>query len=345
MDLDQGLPTRKTNRRCATAPNSDTIKVADKKSTAKRTPMEQVAEAEKSGEIPAFLRRPKPEENDAARGKLAATAGSDRASSNATGIGKTSAAPKENYGTKSYSAPACAFAYDELDATVAAALKQQAMKIRDQIKVTCSAIIETGRDLIAVKQQLGHGRFAAWVEAECGFSDRTARRYMRAAEFAADKSDTVSVLNPTTLYMLAANSTPTAVVADVIRRVEAGETVTDENLRKMINGAKDEHSRGAQVQKRHRRWRKLSDRTLRRHEAEQRKREEDRQLRIEGEKARAAEIIVRLGAERAHFLLAVYRDPEIYYDRVFAHLADLLNVQECATSAAEALSPPEPEAD
>jgi len=39
--------------------------------------------------------------------------------------------------------------------------------------------LEAGRFLVEVKRDLAHGEFGPWVEKHCGFTDRTARRYMR----------------------------------------------------------------------------------------------------------------------------------------------------------------------
>jgi len=39
--------------------------------------------------------------------------------------------------------------------------------------------LEAGRLLVEVKRNLAHGEFGIWVEKHCGFTDRTARRYMR----------------------------------------------------------------------------------------------------------------------------------------------------------------------
>lgn len=43
------------------------------------------------------------------------------------------------------------------------------------------AIVEVGRDLIAVKAALGHGRFLAWIGAEFQMSEDTARQFTRVA--------------------------------------------------------------------------------------------------------------------------------------------------------------------
>ncbi len=56
-------------------------------------------------------------------------------------------------------------------------------ELHDQAhKLAAQAIdhaLECGRLLTEVKAALPHGRFTAWVAEQCGFSDRTARRYMK----------------------------------------------------------------------------------------------------------------------------------------------------------------------
>jgi hypothetical protein len=47
--------------------------------------------------------------------------------------------------------------------------------------------IMAGLELLAVREELGHGAFAAWVEENCEFTDRTARNYMALADAAKGK--------------------------------------------------------------------------------------------------------------------------------------------------------------
>jgi hypothetical protein len=72
------------------------------------------------------------------------------------------------------------------------------------------------------------------VKTECGFTTRAARNYMRAAEFAEGKSETISDLPPATLYLLASKSTPPAVATEIIARVESGEIVSDETVKSAL---------------------------------------------------------------------------------------------------------------
>ena len=86
-------------------------------------------------------------------------------------------------------------------------------------------VIEIGQALIRQKAKLGHGFYLKWIEAEFEMHEQTARRFVHVAE-RFGKSNTMLDLTPTALFELAAPSTPEEVVAEVERRVAAGELVT-----------------------------------------------------------------------------------------------------------------------
>ena len=89
------------------------------------------------------------------------------------------------------------------------------------------AIIDIGRDLLVAKQTLPHGRFLPWVKAECGFAPRTAQNYMRVAEFADGKCETVSLLTPTAIYALSSKKAPPVVVHQVLQLLESNRVPTN----------------------------------------------------------------------------------------------------------------------
>jgi hypothetical protein len=60
--------------------------------------------------------------------------------------------------------------------------RRTAEKISLRLQRMIKEIIEIGADLIRVKDALGHGRFSKWLQGEFGWTDRTARNYLRAAE-------------------------------------------------------------------------------------------------------------------------------------------------------------------
>lgn len=118
-----------------------------------------------------------------------------------------------------------------------------AERIRARIARTMLDIIATGNDLIMAKEKLKHGAFTTWVVDEFGMTDRTARNYMRTATWAADKSETVSVLPLTTVYALAAPSTPEAITTEVISDLEAGRPVDHHAIESRIRKERQERRR------------------------------------------------------------------------------------------------------
>src|SRR5262245_20374621 len=126
--------------------------------------------------------------------------------------------------------PATSFDYSQLPEDDAAVARCAAEFIRERQRQTVKSIIDIGNQLICVKEWLGHGRFFSWLDAEFGWSDRTAQRLMRAADAFIGKSDTMSDLPPTTVYKLSAKSTPVDVREAIIARLEAGEPVSVEAI-------------------------------------------------------------------------------------------------------------------
>lgn len=87
-------------------------------------------------------------------------------------------------------------------------------------------IIEIGRDLIATKEDLGHGNFLPWIEAEFGMSVDTAGRFMNVAKNLAGQIPHSAEFEPSVLYALAAPSTHETVREEVMRSVEDGRLPT-----------------------------------------------------------------------------------------------------------------------
>jgi hypothetical protein len=132
------------------------------------------------------------------------------------------------------------FDYAALDPDIASKAKDAARHIHSILRQTTMGVIVTGERLKTIKDLLPHGQFTPWLAAEFGMSDRAARLYMNAADFAAGKTETVAVLQPTTVYALAAPSTPDTVKVGVLERLENGEAVTDREVKQLISLAKEE---------------------------------------------------------------------------------------------------------
>src|SRR3712207_6004399 len=89
------------------------------------------------------------------------------------------------------------FDYSTVPADVAKEARAVAARINERNRAAQAAILETGRDLLAIKERIEHERFLAWIDAEFGMTSRTAQRYMSAAAVLGDKSEIVSFLPPT----------------------------------------------------------------------------------------------------------------------------------------------------
>ena len=105
-------------------------------------------------------------------------------------------------------------------------------------------ILDTGRELLAVKDRLDHGLFMKWVASELGINPRTAQNYMMAATAFGDKSEIVSHLPPTTIYALSAPTVPSSFREEVVGRLEAGERLSANEL---THFAKRASARSAQT--------------------------------------------------------------------------------------------------
>ncbi len=130
------------------------------------------------------------------------------------------------------------FTFSDLPAPVAAELQAVTARIKDRLTRQVSDIIETGRDLIEVKSKLQHGQFESWLSNEFNMTDRTARRFMQAATWAKGKSDTVSDLTPTAVYLLSAKSTPEGVHEQIVERLEKGLPAEPQMIRHLIKDAR-----------------------------------------------------------------------------------------------------------
>ncbi len=96
-------------------------------------------------------------------------------------------------------------------------------------------LIEVGKRLIEVKALLEHGQFADWCETEFQMSARTVQNMMNVARAFDGKSETVSLLTDSTLYLLAAPSTPAAAREKVIGQAQAtGQSPTKAQVKAVI---------------------------------------------------------------------------------------------------------------
>jgi hypothetical protein len=120
------------------------------------------------------------------------------------------------------------FNYDLLDTKVADKVRGTTARIREKVKRTLEDLIEVGKDLVAVKEELPHGQFGPWLEAEFGWGERMAQNLISVAERFGPKTEIIAdlTIQPTAAYLLAAPSVPDEAREKAIKRAEAGEQIT-----------------------------------------------------------------------------------------------------------------------
>lgn len=107
------------------------------------------------------------------------------------------------------------------------------------MKRTVEDIIEIGRELIAVKERLGHGRFLDWIKVEFEMERSTAQNLMNVADKFGDKLPIIGNLKPTVLYALADPSTPDEVIEQATTKAESGEKVTIKDVQEWKQRAEE----------------------------------------------------------------------------------------------------------
>ena len=104
------------------------------------------------------------------------------------------------------------FDYATLPVDAALNARAAAERIKLRLKRTVEDIIEIGRELTAVKNDLPHGQFLPWISTEFEMSEDTAQNFLRVYErFGQKPNNSVFNFKPTILYALAAPSTPDAI--------------------------------------------------------------------------------------------------------------------------------------
>jgi hypothetical protein len=91
-----------------------------------------------------------------------------------------------------------------------ATVQLAARRIKTKAERAKQDLLAIGQELVNVKERLAHGQFTEWIEQEFGMSLRMAQRMMNVWQVYGGKSDTVSLLSDSSLYLLAAPNTPEA---------------------------------------------------------------------------------------------------------------------------------------
>jgi hypothetical protein len=196
--------------------------------------------------------------------------------------------------------PRTPFDYGAIPAETVTALRAQALRIRGFVKTHTAAVIDAGLDLLAVKQHLP-GEFGRWVASECGFSLATAENFMRAAKFAEGRIAIVTILLPTTIYKLAAKSTPTEVADAFLKRAEQEGRISDRDVVAALEKVRAQRRQAAQAANRN--ARAPSKRTEAKWERQRRAEQESRDMAAQQRRQAIAELIDAIGLNNARLVV------------------------------------------
>jgi hypothetical protein len=116
---------------------------------------------------------------------------------------------------------------DERPRPIDSVVTEHAQAIRSLGKRVLADVIEIGRRLTECKGLVGHGNWGTWLDREFGWTDQTARNFMQVHGVAGKSKKFLDLRLPlSSLYLLAAPSTPPEVRDEIIEQAERGETPT-----------------------------------------------------------------------------------------------------------------------
>lgn len=119
-----------------------------------------------------------------------------------------------------------AYDYDRIPDQDRDAVQDAAREIKPQLSTMVDSIIVVGKRLTEIKGRVPYGQWGEWLDTEFHLSERMAQHWMNVAEKFQDRSEKFSELPVSTLYLLAAPSTPAEAVQEVEEKIDAGERVT-----------------------------------------------------------------------------------------------------------------------
>lgn len=131
------------------------------------------------------------------------------------------------------------FDYEVLDAEQRIVVQQRTGEIRERLRRSAQEIWEIGQKLADVRSRLKHGQFDAWLNAEFGWSRRTAYNFINVYEAFGERANLAQTeIATSALYLLAAPSTPQEVREEFLQRAKEGETLTHKELRQALKAEK-----------------------------------------------------------------------------------------------------------
>jgi len=128
--------------------------------------------------------------------------------------------------------------YERIPEADRQAVMSAALEIKPRLKRAAADVYAVGEQLNAAKGRIPYGQWSNWLQEEFELTDRTARNFMAVADKFAGRSEIISDLPPTALYLLAAPSTPDEAVEAVVSKAQAGQKVSVAEVKKAVAEAK-----------------------------------------------------------------------------------------------------------
>jgi hypothetical protein len=117
-------------------------------------------------------------------------------------------------------------------------LEEATAEIRRRIRRSAEDVLEIGRLLRHVKDDLPRGMWGGWLRVSFDWSERTAQRFIQTSSvfdaLSAVRTPT-EMFEPTAMYLIAAGTTPEQVRWDMVDRANAGEYVTAAVVRAAVD--------------------------------------------------------------------------------------------------------------
>ena len=120
------------------------------------------------------------------------------------------------------------------------ALAEHAEVIRAAGRATIENVLEIGHHLTDAKKICGHGNWLPWLKREFSWTEMTATRFMNVYALQGRSNKLLDLDLPvSSLYLLAAPSTPEAARQEVLQRAAEGEKITHKQVKQEITEAKE----------------------------------------------------------------------------------------------------------
>lgn len=122
-------------------------------------------------------------------------------------------------------------------------LREAACRIEAEVRRANDSLVQIGRDLIAVRNRIGHGLFLAWIAAKFPWSQRVAYRLIAAAEaFGTVKPAVLGNLDQYAMHALSGRDVPAEARAEALSMARRGERVTHAMAIKIVRAARGDNA-------------------------------------------------------------------------------------------------------